>query len=177
MRLFLALWPPADAADRLSEIAQSMTQRFGGRPMRVETIHLTLAFLGEVPEARVPELVAVAQGVEARAFDLAIDTLDYWRRNAVLWAGPSAPSTGLNDLGHGLQQALVRSGFTVAGWGQPFVPHVTLARKVAESGLPPVLPPIETIPWPCTGFSLVRSQLTPAGSSYDRIHEFALDTG
>lgn len=177
MRLFLALWPPPAVAERLSDIAQLMTRQLGGRPMRVETVHLTLAFLGEVPDERLPELIAVARGVASPSFDLNIDTLGYWRRNSVLWAGPAAPAAKLevlNQLAEGLQRSLVENGFAVSGWGQPFVPHITLARKIAESNLPSVLPPIEAIRWSCNSFSLVRSQLAPTGSSYERMREFAL---
>jgi 2'-5' RNA ligase len=39
-------------AGRLAAIAGEAAARFGGRATRRDTIHLTLAFLGDVPESR-----------------------------------------------------------------------------------------------------------------------------
>ena len=52
MRLFFALWPPEDLSRALADGAEALARRFGGKPARRETIHLTLAFLGEVDAAR-----------------------------------------------------------------------------------------------------------------------------
>lgn len=53
MRLFFALWPSPAAAERLASAATDAAARLGGRPTRLETLHLTLAFLGEVADERV----------------------------------------------------------------------------------------------------------------------------
>jgi len=50
MRLFFALWPPTAAAEQLTDIANSISKQLGGKPTRQDTVHLTLAFLADVPE-------------------------------------------------------------------------------------------------------------------------------
>lgn len=50
--IVFVLWPPMDAAEQLAAVARVTATRFGGKPTLVKTIHLTLAFLGDVPEAR-----------------------------------------------------------------------------------------------------------------------------
>lgn len=49
MRLFFALWPSPDAAERLASIAAETAARAGGRPTRQETLHLTMALLAKLP--------------------------------------------------------------------------------------------------------------------------------
>ena len=136
MRLFFALWPPTEAAEQLSGIAQSAARQFGGKPTRQETIHLTLAFLGEVPEEQLPLLEQTARIVRAAPFMLNIDCLGYWRRNHLLWAGSDSPCIALAELVENLQSALTDAGFTVADRDRTFTPHITLIRKVPEAREP-----------------------------------------
>lgn len=175
MRLFFALWPPPAAVEQLSEIARSAADQFGGKPTRSESIHLTLAFLGDVPEERLPSLIETAQTIRAGSFDLAIDVLGYWQRNNLLWAGLGSPCAGLNHLVGNLQKSLVEAGFSVSGWGRPYTPHVTLIRKVLAADIPSTLPGIEPVRWSCAGFALVHSQLSDLGSSYRTVGEFGLN--
>ena len=81
MRLFFALWPPPDAAKKLDRIARSAAGQLGGQPTRRDTLHLTLALLGEIPENRTPQLIEAAQGGKAATFELNIDCLGYWHHN------------------------------------------------------------------------------------------------
>jgi len=162
-------------ADRLAGIADDAAARFGGRATRRETIHLTLAFLGDVPESRLAELVEVAAAVRGAAFDLSLDRLGYWQHNHLLWAGGQMPAA-LAELQATLSQALVGNGFKVDGAGRSFVPHVTLVRK-----LPPACRlaagqemPLPALPWPCQRFFLVRSRLSSSGSEYLILRDFLL---
>jgi 2'-5' RNA ligase len=174
-RVFFALWPPAEVADRLAAMADDAAHRFGGRATRRETIHLTLAFLGDVPESRLAELAEVAAGVQGAAFELSLDHLGYWQHNHLLWAGGKKPAA-LNALHGALSKALVGNGFKVDGEGRNFVPHVTLVRK-----LPPACQlaaeqemPLPALAWPCQRFFLVRSRLSSSGSEYLILRDFLL---
>ena len=70
MRLFFALWPSLTAAEKLAATATEAARRIGGRATRRETLHLTLAFLGEVADEHVPHLCGLATGLSAPAFRL-----------------------------------------------------------------------------------------------------------
>jgi len=174
MRLFFALWPPTEVAEQLCAIARSAAKRFGGKPTRQETIHLTLAFMGDVPEEQLPRLIQGAQTLRAAPFELGLDGLGYWQHNHLLWVGSSSTCMALVELNEKLQMALIESGFALAGRERIFTPHITLIRKLPETDVPLPLPAIDTINWPCSGFSLVRSQLSDAGSSYQNISSFSL---
>lgn len=49
LRLFFALWPDAATGDALSRTGKLLHQHWGGRLMRADTLHITLAFLGRTP--------------------------------------------------------------------------------------------------------------------------------
>ncbi len=162
-------------ADRLAAIAAEAAARLGGRATRRDTIHLTLAFLGDVPESRLAELGEVAAAVRGAAFDLRLDRLGFWQHNHLLWGGGTKPA-GLEALHGALRKALTDAGFKVDGEGRNFAPHLTLVRKVPpSSGLEGGYEtPITAMPWSCDRFFLVRSRLSSSGSEYLILREFSL---
>lgn len=178
-RVFFAIWPSAEVAARLGDIARDAALSFGGRATRRETIHLTLAFLGNVPEAHLSELSAAAAGVGGEPFTLNIDRLGFWPHNHLLWAGCPAPVGPLGELFSRLHLALAKAGFKVGGKGRDFAPHVTLVRRVPDATAPSAtrpLPPMGVLQWDCGRFVLVRSTLSASGSDYRIIGEFPLHT-
>jgi 2'-5' RNA ligase len=171
-RVFFALWPSPAAAARLGAIAGTVAAASGGRPTRVESIHLTLAFVGDVAEDRLPGLTAAADAVRGVAFSLGLDRLGYWANNRLCWAGCSAVPAALASLASDLRAALRDAGFAVEHGRAGFVPHVTLVRKMAHGMADQPIEPI--VAWHCPAFVLVRSRLSPTGSRYERLHEFPL---
>ena len=166
------MWPPPAQAERLAALAGDCVHRFGGLATRQETIHLTLAFLGEVPEVLLPVLLARVQAVRTAGFDLCIDRLGYWRHNRLLWAGCVAPPDGLLALATDLREALRDVGILLDDAARRFTPHLTLVRKVPEKSVPPVLPDIEPVCWQGEGFVLVESQLSATGAIYRPLAKF-----
>ena len=160
-RLFFAVWPDAPAVKYLHEAARDAQRHCGGRLMCRETLHLTLAFLGEVPAARVADATAVADDMSFAPFTLTLDRLDYWKHNRILWAGGESAELAMlaTSLGDGLRAA----GFRLDA--RPFVAHLTLLRE-ARCEAPPVADPVA---WPVREFTLVESNLAPGGSRYDII--------
>jgi RNA 2',3'-cyclic 3'-phosphodiesterase len=97
---------------------------------RPEGIHVTLKFLGEVPDAREPELRAALGRVAAggRALSLVLGGFGAFpglERPRVIWAGLE-PDRALELLQHRVEQEFVPLGFPSEG--RPFRAHVTLAR-------------------------------------------------
>jgi len=171
-RVFFALWPPTEVAWQLSAVADSFAAQAGGKATRRETIHLTLAFIGDVPVERLPDLECAARNVHAEAFDLTLDQFGLWHHNRIFWAGCSVVPLALVELASALGAALQATGFDVADAHRNFTPHVTLARKVKALGAP--LPPGQRLPWRCKKFVLVRSQLSASGAFYQTLAEFSL---
>ena len=176
MRLFFALWPPESVAQALAGQADALVRQYGGKATRTETIHLTLAFLGEVDETLLPAAIRAAQVVRGKSFALTIDRLGYWRHNRLLWAGCSSPAEELQILVESLREQL-RAVSICCDEKQRFTPHVTLVRKVPERQGALELAAVEPITWPCRSFLLVCSRLASAGSEYSAVAEFSLANG
>ena len=55
-RVFFALWPDADARVALAALAREIAARTKGRAPPAANLHMTLAFIGEVPPERIGAL-------------------------------------------------------------------------------------------------------------------------
>ena len=66
IRLFYALWPSPPLAASLAGWAEAAKPAMGGRAMRTETLHLSLAFLGPVDSALADELAGATPKSEAK---------------------------------------------------------------------------------------------------------------
>jgi 2'-5' RNA ligase len=149
-RLFFALWPDEAASERLARLAGELAGRSNGKAVPAGKIHLTLAFLGNVADERLAELLAVR--IEAPAFPMRLDCVGAFRKVGVAWAGVESPPPELLSLQSKLMRALGRLGFTFEE--RTYVPHVTLVRKVRGSVAREGIEPIE---WPVGEVTLVRS--------------------
>lgn len=162
-RVFFALWPDAVTANSLHRLAESLQPRFGGRVMRLDSLHLTLAFVGSVPRERIPDLLAIGASVTPRAFDLTLDVLGEWARKQLVWVGPSTTPEPLAGLADELHQGLVAAGFSMES--RPFVPHVTLLRNAACATQRTSVGKV--VRWWSEGFVLVESKLLASGARYE----------
>lgn len=169
LRLFFASWPPETSAAKLERWAREASRDAGGRVTRADTIHLTLAFLGDVPADRVPAASDAARRVRAPAHVLPIEEARYWPHNRIVWVGPREMPAPLADLAAQLRRELQGEGFRLEA--RAFAAHVTLIRKAREPG---ALPPLPRIDWPVSEFVLVSSTLAREGSRYDVMQRFAL---
>jgi RNA 2',3'-cyclic 3'-phosphodiesterase len=146
-----------------------MYRAVSGRCTRDDSIHLTLAFVGDVDSVRLAELLAPPAELTVARFTLTFDSWGCWPRNAVAWVAPSRVPGPLRDLAARMEAWLRDSGFELDV--RPFNPHVTLVRKAQCAPLPDSTPSIE---WQVEDFVLVRSALAPAGSRYEIIGRWPL---
>jgi 2'-5' RNA ligase len=158
-RLFFALWPDDEVRARLAAAIAALPFP-GGRPVPVRNLHLTLVFLGNVPEAAQKELTAGAAEVRGRSFDLTLNRAGGFTRTGVAWLAPEAVPPELAELVTELESLGRFAGREPET--RPYAPHLTIARKcgrVAASGFIPVL-------WPVRDFALVESAPGRDGSEY-----------
>lgn len=179
MRLFFAVNLPADERDRLYGAVAPL--RAAGLPVRwvpPENLHVTLWFLGTVPQPRVAAVreagARAAAGVGA--FDLRLEGVGAFpnaRRPRVIWIGV-ADAEPLRRLHAALGRALAPLGF--APEDRPFQPHVTLGR-VRDNARPADLARFGELAgavayagaFPVHSLDLMRSELSPQGARYERI--------
>jgi 2'-5' RNA ligase len=162
VRLFFAAWPPPEVQRALHEVALEARRECGGRAMPLHNIHLTLAFLGNVPRERLPDLERLGAAVTGRACDLAVDRIEYWRHNRILWAGVERCPGALPALVGALSGPLRAAGFALDE--RPYVPHVTLLRNARRAPAAAAVPPIR---WPVRDFALIESVERGRGRAYE----------
>ena len=164
MRLFFALWPPAETARALAGWAELAARAAGGRRTPEGNIHLTLAFLGQADAARA---IAAARRVEGEVHRLPLERAR--QVNRMLWVGPRETPRPLAQLHEKLAMELYREEFILER--RPFAAHVTLIRDARRAELPP-LPQVD---WPVGEFVLARSSLSSRGPAYEILERFTLD--
>jgi RNA 2',3'-cyclic 3'-phosphodiesterase len=164
LRLFFALWPDPRVAQRLFEIARQLNLGIGSRLIDPKNYHVTLAFVGEVPDAKLAVLQQIARSSCAPRFAFKCDSIEFWRDSQVVVAAARAASPGLLGLWAKLNDAI----------GLPrerLRAHVTLARKVTQASVPQAMSPLE---WRATNFSLIRSDTGGVESAYTVLDTWSL---
>ena len=124
-RLFVAITLPDIVRQFLIE---RQTELSGVRWTSPDNLHLTLRFIGEVPQAKVSAIKASLRTISGNAFFIQVKGLGYFdkRPQAVVWAGieESAP---LATLKNQVDEALtLHTGLIMPGCR--FSPHITLGR-------------------------------------------------
>jgi 2'-5' RNA ligase len=170
-RLFFALWPGPDALVAATAAVHRHVPPGTGRPQRPDQLHLTLEFLGGVPEARFGSVLEAGESVAGSVipFEIILDRLEHWQRPQVLCLTASVVPEPLAGLVRSLRSALSARGFDPEK--RPFKPHLTLARKVR------LAPPAESVApqrWAAHEYSLVESITGPEGSRYERLSTWPL---
>jgi 2'-5' RNA ligase len=131
--------------------------------MRRENLHLTLAFVGSLPCEIARRLAARLAALPAEAFDWMLDEVGAFGGARVLWAGGSSPPLqALADRSRRLLDELA-----VPFDRKPFVPHVTLLRKLPRDALRQAGGPIEPpIAWRVGAPVLLVSATGAQGTRY-----------
>lgn len=168
LRLFFALWPDDVTRAALHRAGKWLHRHWDGRRMRVDTLHITLAFLGATPAWRIDALIACADAVEADAYELTLDQAGYWRHNRIGWLGAQRMPPQHIELVEKLNVRLQAAGFPVDP--RPHVPHVTLLRNVLGGDVPECRP----VSWPVGEFVLVKSVTESDGAHYAVIRRWPL---
>lgn len=169
-RVFFALWPDEDVARQFDEAGLQAHRALGGRRMRRETLHLTLAFIGDVAPERLEALRELAGAVRLPAFDQLFDRQQCLARKKIFWAAASAISPALSELASALAEGLRAEDFRTEE--RPFAAHVTLLRHARCSRESPA--GNLHIEWPVRDFVLVESELRPEGACYRTLQRWPL---
>jgi 2'-5' RNA ligase len=131
LRLFIAAYPSAEAVAHLSaQLAQLALGRPAepGRSLRLtrpDTWHVTLAFLGEVPDDRADAASGALLSVPIK-IKMAGGGRFGRGKFTTVWAGLDGDVPALRELATDTRKALKRARLPFDR--KPFRPHVTLAR-------------------------------------------------
>lgn len=129
--MFVALVPPADAVEDLDEFLDVRRAAGSFRWTTADQLHLTLAFLAEVPDRSLDVLVERLAGAAGRRTAVTAriaggGAFPHPDAAKVIWAGLESDTEELRRMAEGARNAASASGIAVDG--QRFRPHLTLAR-------------------------------------------------
>jgi RNA 2',3'-cyclic 3'-phosphodiesterase len=178
-RVFIAIAIPEPLERQLIRFQEELAPAIPGcRWTSALPFHLTLAFLGDVPNSDLSEIcrVVAASAGEIEPFEIEVKGVGAFPsaiKPRVIWAGVTAPNL---KLLFDLQESIV---YSLAGIGhrpddQRFHPHVTLGRiKHQRRGPGDLTGLIERNrlwsagQYTVTDVEVFASTLGPAGSAYD----------
>ena len=179
-RVFCAVELPAEVRKQLEEHILKLRKAVpdvAASWSRVENIHLTLKFFGNVALDRIPVITAAASRAVAEfsPFPIGVgDTGVFPRpsRAQVLWIGVSDRSGKLSALQERLENECAAEGFPKED--RAYRPHLTIARirrpenarRLVDAHLQMSFPIIDIEP---NELILFRSELSPKGSRYTAI--------
>jgi 2'-5' RNA ligase len=189
IRAFVAIELPEAVRAGLGRIQGQLKPGHEGvvRWVDPKGIHLTLKFLGNIAEAKVPAVVEAVRGAAAGVghFRLGVGGVGAFpnlQTPRVVWVGLGGDLENLTALQKATDRALAALGFPPEG--RPFTPHLTLGRvremasRAERRALGEAVGRLKaeaSVPMEVSSVSLMRSQLTPAGAIYTCLASIALE--
>jgi RNA 2',3'-cyclic 3'-phosphodiesterase len=185
--MFVAVVPPTRALEHLEDFLTPRRQSEPGfRWTTPEQWHLTLAFMADVAERRIDDLVdrLTRAAARRRPFSVAVTeggAFPSVEKAKVVYAGLETDHVELGRLATGARAAVGRAGAEVAG-GR-FRPHVTIARTarpVEATRWVRVLDTYRGPSWQADEIALVASYLGEGvrrRPRYDVVETFSLGHG
>lgn len=188
-RLFVAIAPQDPLRRRLAGLVAELKASAGraGNDVRwvpAENVHLTLQFLGGVPDARVDDVkAAVTAAAAAAPGSLSLEVkgaggFPNARRPRVVWLGIGGDLAALGAIVADLGRRLAPLGFPPES--RPFTAHLTVGRARDQRGAPGLGGALahaaleEGVAWRVPELVLVESFLSPKGPRYEAIHRAPL---
>jgi 2'-5' RNA ligase len=181
MRLFVALEIPSAVRENLTTLLKSLRAVSPQtRWVRPENLHVTLKFIGEVPETKLAAIRSALAGARsAQPVTLGFRGLGFFpndKHPRVFWAGIEA-SPNLKTLAADIDGATEK--LRIPREQRPFSPHLTLAR-FEPPGLTEKLRDAirenvgrEFGSLRTNQFHLIESKLKPPGAGYTTLESFS----
>ena len=174
LRLFVAIYPPAEIASSLSNSLGEL-ELPEHRRVPVEQIHLTLLFLGDTTPR---QLDATGESIRRASAGLGpfqlgplrLITLPPRGRARLVAAETDAPAT-LLEIQRRLASRLARAPRKEGG---RFRPHLTLCRFRTPSRVAPLEEPLSVPAFGVNRIVLMRSTLSPQGARHEEVASFGL---
>ncbi|KAF5434431.1 2'-5' RNA ligase [Candidatus Methanophagaceae archaeon] len=193
MRTFIAVDLSQEIRTKIKELQKQFTNLdIDPRRLKLKFVnpwqaHQTVKFLGEVPEANVPEIKRALSGINLKAFEIALQGVGFFpkaspekvRTIRVVWVGMAKGVEELMALQDDVDSRLIDLGFPRE---KKFSAHVTISRvklfsrAVSHAELTPILDKIANLrdvelgTMPVAELKLKKSTLTPKGPIYEDVY-------
>lgn len=194
MRLFVALDIDESVRQRIALFTEGVSGFApDARWVKSESLHLTLKFIGEQSESQMNQIKGALETVRAGAIEIRFHGYGFFptaKSSRVFWVGMES-NLQLAALAASVDEKM--AGLGIPKEDRAFSPHLTLARGRGASGSPrhrkedgpnrifqnlqeklAALPAPEFGTMTARAFFLFQSQLSPKGSKYTKLAQFAL---
>ncbi len=172
MRLFFALEPTRQTAVAIADWRDRQFPATSARPVPMSNLHITLAFVGELPPPRLERLLQAVDDWHDRppGGSLQLDSTGYWPRPGIYWLGPRQWPPQLEQLVRRLGAISGQQGGKQEK--RRYQPHVTLFRSCREALPQPAHPPAFSFAY--DHFTLFESRQGKQGVSYHPLADWEL---
>jgi 2'-5' RNA ligase len=135
IRSFVAIEISEEVRQNLKKLSAELKSRVRDvKWVRVEGIHLTLKFLGDISEKMIPSLRdVIREAARMTPFEMDVKGLGAFpnaHRPRVIWVGLEEPTGSLQELARRIEEGAKPLGF--APEDRPFNPHLTLGRVMRD---------------------------------------------
>jgi len=180
MRLFVGVDLPGEVKDSLAVLIEGLRVRApGAKWVPRDNLHLTLAFLGEVSEERLPPIRDALREAASQIpgpIETSLSDAGAFpspRRARVLWIGLHDPHGVLGALAERVGSVLEPLGFERER--RAWTPHLTLARFRVPSDATGLLgDPLEPSFFTVPDATLFRSRLARPAPTYEPLERFPI---
>ncbi|HOK55918.1 MAG TPA: RNA 2',3'-cyclic phosphodiesterase [bacterium] len=181
MRTFIGIDLPDDIKENLKEVVDRLKKIREAKPVKIENLHITLKFLGEVEEKDIEEIKKKLEicANKFKSFGVEIKGIGVFpseKRIRVLWIG--AEDEGyLKKLNNEIEEEMSELGFEKE---KEFVSHITVARFKSVPNLNFIREISEKYnnflfgKFRVESFNLYESKLLPEGPIYKVVAKFQL---
>ena len=177
IRTFIALTIPEEVkAVIVSAMSELKAKNHAVRWVKPEGLHITLKFLGDIPEEAVAPLCADLDKTAALCPPLTLRLAGFGafpnvRRPRVVWVGLEGDMHELSALAVHIDKTCITYG--VAGERRPFSGHITLGRLKAPTMVDLAINPVGGL-FKVSQVLLYQSVLLPSGAQYNVLHRSPL---
>jgi len=183
VRLFVGIEVPEAQKRSIEKAIQELRKALpSARWVPRENWHVTLKFLGEVPEERVSEITEIGSKSASRTpqFDTHLTEIGSFptkTRTRVLWVGLVDPDRVMAHLAARLEKKFGKAGFRQES--RDLHPHLTLARFRIPERIADVIQrngpyPFDENPFPVEEVVLFRSHTSRSGARYEPLQAWTL---
>ena len=168
-RLFFALLPEPELADRLHAFSRSIKQHPSETVTKADMIHMTLRYIGEVRKEIRQCLISHSDSLSVSGFKIQLNKIGCWKKPKVIWCAPEEAGEELSGLVERLEAICQKCG--IKAETREFKPHVTLVRggSSLKDTCFPVLPS-----WQVNYLVLIEYVTCKAAVKYQVIKSWAL---
>lgn len=184
IRAFIAVEMPRQIKMELDRLIAGL-RPFGPdiRWVRAANLHLTLRFLGDIPESSVGGLAndMTDKLATLRPFAVTLHGLGGFpnlHKPRVIWVGTNQGTDQLVQLATAVEKSCRDCGF--GGADKPFSSHLTIGRVKFPKGMEKLVSHIQTLDYHLPEFqvdeaAIFKSDLLPSGPRYSRLEVIRLN--